>query len=289
VWKEEVIADMERKRLKKSKYQTRPTGTKRKRKIKKERELLAKFYARENRQEVAAKIALSRKFENKKALDQQKRIKENRQNFIDVVRTTWRALDGPGWEEYFRNRKRIKQELKIFSGRKDHYRKHGSVPEGVLDKADMLISLLKALEQWNKDDILEAIKPFKWPSFKVHTISQICANPIDVDDTGILSHFGYRVGKNGLHVIERCEILEEILSTQNFDSEFSDKILGTPFSCPRLKHVVYQISFFIRNAKHQLSKDYSEAIADWESDLNYLKIRHYNNKCNPEDFYWPYI
>jgi hypothetical protein len=319
---------MARNRRKKAKWQTKPTGKKRKHNNQKIRPaspiFVFKFLSKFNAPKMSVIVhTLSQKthFTNKqvrKALHllaannyiriegdgtisiletaksevtpaQQQLINKNRQDFIDLVRRAFKALDGLGWEGYVRDRRRVHKDLEILVEWTTHYRVQDSVPEKVLAKADMLSPLLQALAQWNQIEILEAIKPFKWPSTRVYALSQICADALVVEDTGVLSHFGYHVGRGSLPTRERREILDGILSVQTQNPKIIDGNFGPPFSCARLRRIAYTIAFLTRNAKKQPSKDYSNSIADWESDLQYLKLTYYDNKCDGGSFRWPYV
>lgn len=216
-------------------------------------------------------------------------IEENRQNYINLVHKVWSAINGPNWKDYLQNRKQIRQNLNTLAGWEDHYRDQQSVSNKVLKKADALVPLLKALLRSDPTMILEAAKPFKWPNTKLDAITQYSANPMDVDDTGILHRFGYRVGKGGISEWERRDILPEILSAPVRDFDLIDGLPSPPLSCARLRRVAYAVAFLIRNAKRQHSRDYSVAIADWESDLRFLKINYYDGKCDGMNFQWPIV
>lgn len=92
--------------------------------------------------------------------------------------------------------------------------------------------------------------------------------------SGVLSEMGYRVGRNGLAAGARRLILVEALNVELVaTSPAADGYVrewGPPSSRHRLQKMVNSISAFARNARRRTA-DFSEAIADWESDLEWLR------------------
>ncbi|KRE25628.1 hypothetical protein ASG82_19010 [Mycobacterium sp. Soil538] len=92
--------------------------------------------------------------------------------------------------------------------------------------------------------------------------------------SGVLSEMGYRVGRNGLAESVRRTVLAEMLAVQLVAGSASASAYiedwGKPNSQRRLQKVVNSISAFARNARRRAG-DFSEAIADWESDLQWLR------------------
>ncbi len=84
---------------------------------------------------------------------------------------------------------------------------------------------------------------------------------------------GYKVGKQGLSTTERREILRRVYSVElvagSADAQGYVREWGPPASTARLAKMVNSIAAFSRNAKRR-NTDYSEAIADWEEDLDWL-------------------
>ncbi|WP_425004481.1 hypothetical protein [Mycolicibacterium sp. S3B2] len=91
--------------------------------------------------------------------------------------------------------------------------------------------------------------------------------------TGVLREMGYKVGKQGLSTTERREILRRVYSVElvagSADAQGYVREWGPPASTARLAKMVNSIAAFSRNAKRR-NTDYSEAIADWEEDLDWL-------------------
>ena len=99
---------------------------------------------------------------------------------------------------------------------------------------------------------------------------------------------GYRVGKTrGMPTAERREFL---------DTYFRNKLpavverhhgndYGDPGSEVRLRKIANVIATNCRNAKRRNSDSYRYAIADWETDLRYLKDSYYIAGSFP----WPSI
>ena len=215
--------------------------------------------------------------------------KRNRQVFVDLVSGTLKSVNGPGWEGYFKDHRQIKNDLDYLVDWKEHYREGKLVSMKNLDEADNLISLLEALLSFNQDEFIEATEPFKWPSTKVQKISRIFASTLDIRDSGTLARFGYRVGNNGSLEYERHRILDEIFVAEIRNRNFTNTNFGAPSSSTRLKRIVKAISFLTKNAKRQSSRDFSSAIADWESDLRYLRHKYYDDNAYRYNFDWPAV
>lgn len=97
--------------------------------------------------------------------------------------------------------------------------------------------------------------------------------------SGVLGEMGYRVGKNGLIAAARHKILDEVLTVELVAASAAAngyvREWGPPGSRWRLRKMVNSIAAFARNARRR-SADYSEAIADWESDLEWMRATYGN-------------
>ncbi|MFN9533251.1 MAG: hypothetical protein ACK59W_02175, partial [Pseudanabaena sp.] len=62
---------------------------------------------------------------------------------------------------------------------------------------------------------------------------------------------------------------------------------GEPNSAERLQKLSRSISMFARIAKGRTNGDFSKAIQDWESDLDYLKKNYYDT--NYFSFQYPIL
>jgi len=97
---------------------------------------------------------------------------------------------------------------------------------------------------------------------------------------------GYRVGKSSpLFAFDRRDILEYFFLTplptnvkRLFEAEY-----GAPGSAERLRKMATVIASNCRNFRRNDPCRYSEAIADYEADLGFLKARFYR----PGAFAWP--
>ena len=96
--------------------------------------------------------------------------------------------------------------------------------------------------------------------------------------SGVLSEMGYRVGRSGLAAAERREILRKVFEvelvatspeTENYIREW-----GTPHSRTRLRKMARCLGGFIEMAERKTKADMSEAIADWKSDLEWLRATY---------------
>ncbi len=132
---------------------------------------------------------------------------------------------------------------------------------------------------------------FEWPSTEV----SISEHQLVVDlaggewpETGVLKHMGYRVGRKGLGAAERRETLGRTLAVELIPGSVgADEYIaqwGAPGSPERLHKVANCLASFARNHKHIVTADYSKAIADWESDLEYLRTTQYRAAMG---FQWP--
>lgn len=86
---------------------------------------------------------------------------------------------------------------------------------------------------------------------------------------------GYRVGKtNGLASNDRRQILQRIYNAElvatSRETEAYIREWGAPGSVMRCRKMARCLSGFAAGARRKTSADMSEAIADWESDLQWL-------------------
>lgn len=110
------------------------------------------------------------------------------------------------------------------------------------------------------------------------------AHPLSSDafkyESGILRHYGYKVGMNGLSESERWKILDTVFlhPLMQMDNAAYLSEWGEPNSAKRLQKLAESIAAFTRNAKRRDKGSFSKAIQDWETDLAYLKKTYYNNR-----------
>jgi hypothetical protein len=92
--------------------------------------------------------------------------------------------------------------------------------------------------------------------------------------SGVLSEMGYHVGKNGLAPAERREILQRVFVVELVATspETDDYIRewGAPGSTARCSKMANCLKGFIEINRRKTTADMSAAIADWESDLQWL-------------------
>jgi hypothetical protein len=126
---------------------------------------------------------------------------------------------------------------------------------------------------------------FRWPTTLAPSGDNILTT-LGWPRKGLLSYLGYHVGKTGPPTTTRREILDEAynntLPTVNNTVYMAD--WGAPRSGPRLEKIAESIAAFCRNRKRKDGLLQSVAIADWESDLAYLKSKYYDGVY---DFHWP--
>lgn len=108
-------------------------------------------------------------------------------------------------------------------------------------------------------------------------------------ETGLLRHYGYRVGEGGIPERDRRDKLEGVinakLNAKIFDGNYMDQ-WGDAGSFKRLMKLANTIAAMCRNAKRS-PFDYKKAISEWEADLAYLKESHYERALNLEMIRWP--
>jgi hypothetical protein len=105
-------------------------------------------------------------------------------------------------------------------------------------------------------------------------------------EKGLLSYLGYHVGERGLPTAQRRAILNsvylEAVPTVNNLVYMAD--WGSPRSSLRLQKIAESLAAFCRNRERSDRSFTSAAVADWESDLSYLKQKYYDGVY---DFPWP--
>lgn len=132
---------------------------------------------------------------------------------------------------------------------------------------------------------------FAWPTTDV----VLSSNRLVVDfgdgewpETGVLKHMGYTVGRRGLVVSARHDVLRKVLGVELVaGSDGADWYIeqwGSPMSAKRLHKMANCIAAFAQSKKRVRNSDYSEAIADWESDLAWLHATYYKTSLG---FRWP--
>ncbi|UBV13917.1 hypothetical protein [Mycolicibacterium fortuitum] len=97
--------------------------------------------------------------------------------------------------------------------------------------------------------------------------------------SGVLGKLGYKVGKNGLGPTVRRNILRDALMVDlvatTAEAESYLREWGAPNSRQRALKIERCLAGFAELNRHK-SADYSEAIADWESDLAW-----FTQECSP--------
>jgi len=121
---------------------------------------------------------------------------------------------------------------------------------------------------------------FVWSTTTANPGSQNLPSDVFKYEEGLLSHYGYKVGMNGLSESERWEILDTVFLRPllKMDNAAYLSEWGEPRSAKRLQKLAESISAFTRNAKRRNKVSLSKAIQDWETDLAYLKRTYYNNR-----------
>lgn len=143
-----------------------------------------------------------------------------------------------------------------------------------IDGCDVWRAVLSKMIRWPSTDAPESLKSLIFP---------FC------DEIGVLSSFGYTVGKHGKPSQERFKILDLVLSESLEDAGFGSSYLnewGRPESITRLIKTAKTIAALCRNAKRS-EFDYHQAITDWQNDLAYLKEKYYDKLSGDPKENWP--
>jgi hypothetical protein len=107
-------------------------------------------------------------------------------------------------------------------------------------------------------------------------------------ETGVLRQLGYVVGRKGLSEAKRRQVLDRVyrIVLQPTSTAAAGYIAqwGEPRTWRRLEKMANCLASFAQTKKRDTRRDYGEAIADWEADLDYLRGKYYTSRCT---FTWP--
>ena len=127
---------------------------------------------------------------------------------------------------------------------------------------------------------------FKWPNTDAPASRHGFTGEAYWYEEGLLSFVGYRVGRAGESRQIRQDILDCVfhnelprVSSREYMSEWHE-----PKTPERLKKMAETLAAFARNFKRRSGGDYTQAIEDWEMDLQYLYDEYYVSVFN---FAWP--
>jgi len=126
---------------------------------------------------------------------------------------------------------------------------------------------------------------FDWPSTVAPASDRGWSGNVFSYKEGLLSYVGYHVGNEGVPEDIRLQLLDCVFHNDLPGVQSPDYMAewGLPKSTDRLRKMAEAIAAFTRNAKGK-SADYSEATANWESDLDYLFHKYYLKRFK---FGWP--
>lgn len=127
---------------------------------------------------------------------------------------------------------------------------------------------------------------FEWPSTDAPASIHGFTGDKFFYKEGLLSYLGYRVGQQGVHQGIRQQILDCVFHNKlpNVDSREYMDCWDSPETADRLKKMAETLASLTRNAKRRRDADFSMAISDWESDLNYLYHKYFVDHFK---FAWP--
>jgi len=183
--------------------------------------------------------------------------------------------------------------------------------ESVLHRLNELESMAKAQSEDGKLRLrLQAVEKlrnqaentgvfdwFKWPT----TDAPKGDGTLDASGwhkDGLFSSVGYHVGKDGEHLEIRRYILDCVFHNElpSVNSDEYMREFAIPQSPQRLRKMAKVLVGMAKNYKRNEHADYSQAIADYESDLEYLYDEYYvgvfhfdRHPANAGHFDWPQI
>lgn len=176
---------------------------------------------------------------------------------------------------------------KIFSLWNQNIRRVGDPKQSFKHAAAKRI-ILAVENEWDRRLPYIRLKPdqFIWPSTEANIGNGsigLGASP----ETGMLSYLEYRVGNtNGQPLGIRRVILDRVVNGTlplYGGLEYYEQ-WGRPGSAARLKKLAEAIAAFTRNAKRRGKASLSDAISEWESDLDYIYSTYYVPRFR---FGWP--
>lgn len=128
---------------------------------------------------------------------------------------------------------------------------------------------------------------FEWPSTNAPASIYGLSGDVFFYKEGLLSYVGYRVGRvQGVSTQIRLQILDCVFHNylpNVISPEYMDE-WDAPTTAARLHKLAETIAAFTRNAKRRTNGDFSDAIADWQFDLDYLFHKYYVGRFR---FAWP--
>ncbi|REC94979.1 hypothetical protein [Kushneria indalinina] len=138
--------------------------------------------------------------------------------------------------------------------------------------------LMSFRSQRNDFVLKEEIQRFlKWPTSEAPKSLQELRE-ITWISNGVLDSFGYHVGEKGVELLKRRLILDKLVNADLESRGVQKKYVeqwGKPGTMGRLMKMGNTISSLCRNIKRR-DGDFAKAIADWESDMEYLKIEYFD-------------
>lgn len=155
------------------------------------------------------------------------------------------------------------------------------VSEDVRQKALQQLALIE--DEWRALDF----QTFQWPSTRADK-SAGHVRSFDSPEHGILSFFGYHVGKKS----ELTDEVRHLVLHRLFQMPLPPILpldhmatWGAPQSARRLRKMAEAIAAFTRNARRRVHADWLPAISEWERDLQMLHDTLYVGRF---DFPWPH-
>jgi hypothetical protein len=150
--------------------------------------------------------------------------------------------------------------------------------------------LLVAIEgEWARRQEMAMANPlyFDWPS-TIPSIGFVDSKPGGWHEMSYLSAFGYHVGKaSELLPNQRRYILEGVFAAwlPPLNGIAYVKRWGLPQSSERLHAMANTVAMLVKGAKRKKISAMGAAIADWENDLEHLRLKFY---CGRFHFDWPH-
>jgi hypothetical protein len=189
-----------------------------------------------------------------------------------------------GWSEW-----QLRKLLRARSGQRLRVYSQEMFQAFLLKGSDPLNAPRAVIEQFGKGHpalaFLSDVAGFDWPTTMVHGGggSELA---IDALKQGFLKYLGYKVGMWGATEEERRRLLKKAYNARQLPLVFPRRYRnewGRPRSSVRLPKMAESIATFCKNAKRR-RYGMAIAIAEWENDLEWLRLTYHEGRYQ---FEWP--
>lgn len=212
---------------------------------------------------------------------------QDRSDWVENVEACWLDLQASAHLWIKNAEEQLNKIARQIGGSANVYLVDSQVPVETRNKARQILEVANAVRVAKRDGSIDwwVFAPFKWPKVDIERLVESVCGKISPSSRGLLDAIGYHVGQSGLLRNERRKVLRDAMLTPSLP--VSDYM--PPLSCRRLERIAYTIAFEANTHKRIKDRDYSQAVADWVEDLEWLKVNFYLGKCDGGGFPWPEI